>query len=72
MMGKTTETLGDIIHKAMCPEAASYCPRWAKAKGNRHYEYYQKQADIVINRLDPIIGRTNVSMVVKIVLDEIT
>jgi hypothetical protein len=67
------ETLADVIHDGTCMEnTAKYpCGRYAKGKGNPHYDHYQQHAAELAEQLTPIIGSTNVLPVVRILVGEL-
>lgn len=58
--------LANAIHDSVCGDK---CRRYVE--NNRHYEYYQEEAQRITDRISPVIGSGNVLEVVQVILEEL-
>jgi hypothetical protein len=61
------DNLAEIIHSESCNDSTA-CGRWAVSPGHR--DYYLGRANVIMDRLQPVIGSANVPTAVRVILSE--
>lgn len=64
-------SLRDAIHSLLCSNMPTPgCPMYARV-GSAHYDFYDMRAEILIEKLSPMIGRAYVQWLVVAVINEL-
>lgn len=69
MIRPAIDQVAEIIHEEHCDYTLT-CARWNLPE-SRHKQYYLDRAYSIITKLEPEIGIANVSLAVRVVLEEL-
>lgn len=59
--------LAVLIHDLSCGDTRP-CRRWEKQESHR--DFYARRAESIMRQLEPVIGSANVSIAVRVILEE--